>query len=152
MMRTSRRDLIRLGAAAAVACFVPEKSSAAARVSRPLVDRARGAFLAENPLLTRTVLGGQIDTPFRVDGTAEARGMVLRLRGVADLPSAESTGHAGDDLCFSAIFGGPARLALRQQTYTLRHATLGTFSVFLVPVGRPGKERSYEATFNRIEA
>lgn len=153
-MRTSRRDLIRLGAAAAVTCFVPGRESAAgARGVTPL-EAGHRALLGEDPLLTRSVLSGQIDTSFRVEA-AGARGgerpPVLRLRTVADLPAAETTGTTGSELCFSALFSGPLAAPLSQQTYRLRHAALGAFSVFLVPVGRPGKERSYEATFNRID-
>lgn len=150
-MRTSRRDLIRLGAAAAVSCLVPGAASAAARRTPPRADAGRRAFLEEDPLLTRSVLSGQIDTAFRVEDGAR-RGAALRLRGLADLPSAGATGDAGSDLSFSALFGGPLRLPLPQRTYRLQHAALGTFSVFLVPVGRPGKERFYEAVFNRLEA
>ena len=85
-------------------------------------------------------------------GSSTSRPPVLRLSGVADLPAAETMGAVGSDLCFSALFAGPKSVPLPQQTYRLQHATLGTFSVFLVPVGRPGKELSYEATFNRLDA
>lgn len=154
-MRTSRRDLIRLGAAAAVSCFVPGRASAgqSPRSVTPL-RAARKAFLAADPLLTRTVLAGQLDTSFQVEatGVSTVRPPVLRLSGVADLPAAETTGLVGSDLCFAALFAGPKSAPLQQQTYRLHHAALGTFSVFLVPVGRPGKDLSYEATFNRLDA
>lgn len=152
-MRTSRRDLIRLGAAAAVTCLVPgRESSGSARSVTPL-EAGHRALLGEDPLLTRSVLSGQIDTSFRVEaaGARGERPPVLRLRTVADLPAAETTGTTGSELCFSALFSGPLSAPLSQQTYRLRHAALGAFSVFLVPVGRPGKERSYEAIFNRLD-
>lgn len=156
-MRTSRRDLIRLGAVAAVSCFAPGRASAGG--SRPEVtplEAGRQAILDEETLLTRTVMTGQIDTEFLVEGepgdVRAGRLPSLWLRNVTDLPSAKTTGTGGFDLCFSALFTGPASNPLRQQTYRLQHAALGTFSVFLVPVGRPGREVSYEATFNRLEA
>jgi hypothetical protein len=141
-MRTSRRDLIRLGAAAAVSCFVPGRASAgpSSRTVTPL-KAARKAFLSEDPLLTRTLFSGQIDTAFRVEATSgsASRPPVLRLAGVADLPAAETIGAVGSDLCFAALFTGPKSAPLAQRTYRLHHAALGAFSVFLVPVGRPGK-------------
>lgn len=160
-MRTSRRDLIRLGAVAAVSCLGPGQATAASRRTDTLVDATgtgtrqeagRRAILGENILLTRSVLNGQIDTAFRVGGSSDSRSASLRLRAVGDLESAELSGTVGSDLCFSALFTSPAVVALPQQTYTLRHEALGTFPIFLVPVGRAGKERCYEATFNRIDA
>ena len=52
--------------------------------------------------------------------------------------------------CFSLLFrgGGPA---LRQNTYTVEHPALGTFKLFLVPVGTDDSgAQGYLATINRL--
>jgi uncharacterized protein DUF6916 len=155
MMGKSRRDLFRLGAAAAVAWCLPKGASAAATCGsgRAIVDdAAREAFLSADPLLTRSLLSGQVGTAFAVQGQGRRRPQ-LTLVSIADLPSADRTGMEGNDLCFSALFtGGKSDAALSQSTYELTHRALGTVSVFLVPVGQPGASVRYEAVFNRVEA
>ncbi len=50
---------------------------------------------------------------------------------------------------FSLIFRGPLNLPLRQRTYSMKHYALGNLEMFLVPVGKDGGGRYYEAVFNR---
>ena len=50
---------------------------------------------------------------------------------------------AGRRAQFSIVFEGPADPTLPQRVYLLEHATLGVFSLFLVPIA-PGR---YEAVF-----
>lgn len=152
-MEKSRRDLFRLGAAAAVAWCLPRGSSAATRVARGGDDAGRQAFLAADPLLTRSLLSGQVGTAFAVQGQGGRHRPQLTLVSVADLPAADQTGMEGNDLCFSALFaGGKADAPLSQRTYQLTHRALGTVSIFLVPVGQQGAAVRYEAVFNRVEA
>jgi len=54
--------------------------------------------------------------------------------------------------CFSlsfAVEGAPPSGTLAQDTYAVSHATLGSFSMFIVPAA-PVDARSYTAIFNRI--
>jgi uncharacterized protein DUF6916 len=150
-MSRSRRELLRLGAATAVAALVPGRRTEAAAVRASGPDRAaRKAVLADEPFLTRTVLNGQLHTYFRVGGRKTAS--FLELVAVNDLASAATTGTAGSELSFSAVFRGPAKARLPQQTYPLQHRMLGNLSVFLVPVGPVGPRQDYEAVFYRPEA
>lgn len=48
---------------------------------------------------------------------------------------------------FSLILEGPARGRLNQDTYPVTFGSLGTFALFLVPVGPPGRVARYEAVF-----
>ena len=48
---------------------------------------------------------------------------------------------------FSVLFHGPAEPALEQRIYELTHDEIGTFELFLVPVGRVGDGYEYEAAF-----
>jgi len=51
---------------------------------------------------------------------------------------------------FSLNFHGPASPALRQGIYKLKHAQLGEFELFLVPIARDKDGFQYEAAFNNI--
>ena len=48
---------------------------------------------------------------------------------------------------FSLIFRGPRTPVLPQCIYTLAHAQLGTFDLFLVPIGPDADGMRYEAVF-----
>jgi hypothetical protein len=152
-MATSRRELLFSGAAAVLSYCLPGGAEAVEKSSAGTLRReaaAKAALLEADPFLTRSVLSGQLRTPFTVEG--QRKGMALSLIDVADLPSAVSAGTVGSDLSFAATWSGPASAPLPQQTYRLSHPQLGTFSVFLVPVGRAARVRRYEAVFNRSEA
>jgi uncharacterized protein DUF6916 len=153
-MATSRRELLATGAAAALSWCLPKGGLLAAERELAPVLRtaaAHGAILEADPLLTRTVLSGQLRTPFVVEGQGQGKRVSLQLVEVGDLQSAQAAGTVGSDLCFAALWAGPAAVPLVQRTYRLAHPQLGAFSIFLVPVGRPGKLRYYEAVFNRSE-
>jgi hypothetical protein len=149
-MTTSRRELLITGAAAALSYCLPKGVAAAKRDSAPVrAAAAHEAVLGADPFLTRSVLSGQLRTPFAVEG--EKR-LSLQLVEVGDLASAQAAGTVGSDLSFAALWSGPAGVPLPQRTYRLNHPQLGAFAIFLVPVGRPGRVRYYEAVFNRPEA
>jgi len=54
-----------------------------------------------------------------------------------------------DHECFSLLFQDEAKSFLQQRIYEFEHAEMGTFSIFIVPVGADGKSHYYEAVFNR---
>ncbi|MDQ5844712.1 MAG: hypothetical protein M3539_05385 [Acidobacteriota bacterium] len=86
-----------------------------------------------------------INSDFRIyaDGRYQTD---VRLVLVEDLPGHEAL--TAPDECFRLLFSGPAKNSLPQGTYDLRHAALGTFPLFIVPMRVDGN-RSYEAIFNR---
>ena len=49
---------------------------------------------------------------------------------------------------FSLILCGPRNPLLDQATYLVRHPTLGTIELFLVPIGRIDAGTRYQAVFN----
>ncbi|MGB7203491.1 MAG: hypothetical protein WBD16_14685 [Pyrinomonadaceae bacterium] len=51
---------------------------------------------------------------------------------------------------FSLLFCGAKDEALSQGTYDLTHDTLGSVTLFLVPVGLDENGYRYEAAFNRL--
>ena len=48
---------------------------------------------------------------------------------------------------FSIVFRGPHEPVLPQRIYPLRHDQLGTFGIFIVPIGRDADGVRYEAIF-----
>ena len=50
---------------------------------------------------------------------------------------------------FSLLFDGPAHRPLGQRTYRFTHERIGSFDLFIVPVGANRGARQYEAVFNR---
>ncbi|MEL7059701.1 MAG: hypothetical protein AAGN46_06705 [Acidobacteriota bacterium] len=83
---------------------------------------------------------------FRLRGALEGEDLDLDLVAVetVDLPSPRPDGPP-----FTLLFRGPMGAAIEQQIYTLEHATLGAFDLFLVCVGPDpddGQMR-YEAIF-----
>jgi len=49
---------------------------------------------------------------------------------------------------FSMIFLGPIEPILPQRIYALKHDTLGTLEIFIVPIGVTQTNCRYEAVFN----
>jgi hypothetical protein len=69
----------------------------------------------------------------------------------AEVELIQVTGQESNTMeTFSLVFRGPADQPFRQGTYTLQHEKLGTFQLFLVPIGRDESGYSYEAVFNRL--
>lgn len=75
----------------------------------------------------------------------------INLVAVLDLnpPWFKNLGTSTRD-CFSVVFRGPNDLPLRQGTYTLDHAKLGTFKLFIVPGLKGWEGTQYGAVINRL--
>lgn len=93
--------------------------------------------------LTRASFEPHLNTTFRLDHD-EAGKLNLELTEATDKTP---EGVAGEQ--FSLIFKGPPEPYLAQQTYALKHPTLGQIDLFLVPVGKQEDGFLYEAYFNR---
>lgn len=65
------------------------------------------------------------------------------------LPPQESDKRAVERIPFSLIFHGPAQPCLPQRIYPFTHEKMGSFSMFIVPIGpNPDGNMQYEAVFN----
>ena len=49
---------------------------------------------------------------------------------------------------FSIVFRGPGDILLPQAIYQIAHDQIGTFDLFIVPIGRDKDGLRYEAVFN----
>jgi hypothetical protein len=148
-MHVSRRDILR----GAAATLLTGASSAAAAV--PALAAAGGGSGGAVPSpgrgrLSRAAFADQVGSDFRVRLGAVGRA-TLRLggvRGLAPPPGARQPAPGREG--FSLLFSGSARAGVPQGTYTIEHDRLGSFLLFLVPVGPRAPELSYEAVVNRL--
>jgi len=72
-------------------------------------------------------------------------GLPIALELFEATPYAEQP--ASGRVPFSVMFRGPNQPVLPQRIYTLAHATLGEFALFLVPIGPDDQGMRYEAVF-----
>ena len=128
----TRRSLLRTGALATAATFAGLGPWAAARAA------AAGSHLL------RSSYTGLVGQRFAAGSVA------LRLLSVADVAGAAGNRSlVGSEDAFVLTFSGPLDPALEAGTHTLRNAALGTFELFLSPVGKPRKDQRYEAVVDR---
>jgi hypothetical protein len=59
---------------------------------------------------------------------------------------------ADGEECFALLFEETTGEAVTQGSYTLQHPRMGTFQLFLVPVGRGAKGHYLEAIVNRLSS
>jgi hypothetical protein len=133
--RLTRRSLLRLGAAASAGTLVgirPGATASAAAAGGPAGHLLRSSYTG---LTGRsfTLASGQ-----------------LRLLSVSDVAGAAvDKSLAGSDDAFVLAFSRPLDAVLEAGTHMLSHAELGPFALFVSPVGRPRRDRRYEAVVDR---
>lgn len=138
--RLTRRRLVQAGGAAAASLYLgtlPSRAAAAVAPAAPAYLRRSSYAMLKN-------------SAFAVAGARGAK-TTLRLTAVADLARArlESSLRDRDD-AFALTFTGPSGAPLASATHELRHPRLGTFSVFMAPVGRPTRSaQRYEVVVDR---
>lgn len=143
----SRAGLLKLGAAAAV---VLGGGSAARAVAGNSAATPKDAASADS----RKVRGPRhlrlatyvplVGSAFRIHRSPSSS-LGVKLVSATRLPS-----EVGES--FSLIFQGHGNAKLGQETYTIEHPSVGTFPLFLVPVGPARRGQSFEAVINRIPA
>jgi Domain of unknown function (DUF6916) len=98
--------------------------------------------------LTVTTCAAYVGEPFQVQFDDQTH---LTLELIAATPYAglemDETPADGGRIPFSLVFRGPRASVLPQRTYRLAHAALGTFPLFLVPIGPDSVGMCYEAAF-----
>lgn len=128
-MATSRRTFLKVSTLATLLTVTPLRS-VMAQVGDPLANYSKATFKSYlNSIFALATSGGVVE---------------LRLIQIRDMPA--PTGGE----CFTLLLRGGAQ-AYGQGTYTVSHASLGTFQLFLVPVGADKfGAQGYLATINRL--
>lgn len=95
--------------------------------------------------LTEKEFSKHVNTKFRarLEAEAEVNLELVEVKGYSGRPGDEQGMER-----FSLFFRGPAKPHLPQSTYSLAHDGMGTFELFLVPIGPDGEGTRYEAVFN----
>jgi hypothetical protein len=139
----SRAALLKLGAAAALTAGTAGAGRALAGDGNTEAASALGRPVPGPRYLRRSSYTPLVGTSFRVQRPGGRR-VVLYLASVTALESeAES---------FSLIFRSREGSRLPQDTYRIEHPRLGTFPLFLVPVGAQRADQEIQAIVNRIPA
>lgn len=93
--------------------------------------------------LSHSAFSPLVGEVFRIETDGAAMdGTLAECRALGRRPSGP-----GQREPFSLIFRGPSGPAWPQGIYRLRHAALGEFELFLVPVGPDREGMRYEAIF-----
>lgn len=138
---TSRRNFLKHGTLGAIAAgFSLGLGDDFSRVAAAASDAA--------PLgLNRAAFASQLRTTFLIN--EGSRKVALRLIDVVDIGS-RRTAH-GTREAFALVLRGSSATPLEQETYTIEHERLGTFSFLVVPiVSRDTRARYYEININRL--
>lgn len=104
--------------------------------------------MSEN--LTISIFSSHLNEIFQLDLGSSAL-LELELVEVTSLSSGAQGWRAMQGIRrepFSLVFRGPADPLLKQRIYTLKHETMGTFEIFLVPIGGDAEGCDYQAVFN----
>jgi uncharacterized protein DUF6916 len=140
----TRSGLIKAGGAAALAAgaggFVGRALAGggdASKLAGSAVGRAHGG----PAYLSRATYAPLVGTDFRVHVPGEK---TLRLK----LIEARALKGPGD--AFSLLFRGRRQADVKSGTYRIEHRTIGSFDLFVNPVGRGVKGLDLEAVINRI--
>ena len=138
-MSTSRRDFLKKGSLVALVAGVP----------LGLAERAIGKTAPSTPAglgFSKAAFMAQLNTEFVVNETTGKR--KVQLVAVEDLRQTRAFyGKEG----FSLLFRGDQTSTLKQNTYFIEHARLGTFSFLLVPIMTKDKSAPhYEAIINHL--
>jgi hypothetical protein len=93
--------------------------------------------------LDRASFSEQLNTKFQVH-IGETDSLEVELVEVTD------GGSTPRQERFSIVFRGPRNVLLEQALYKVEHEKMGSFDLFLVPVGMDDEGISYEAVFNHL--
>ena len=83
--------------------------------------------------------------------SADGQSLKVKLIEVTDRsPCINKDDGAVRQECFSLLFQGSLDQPLTQSTYSFKHSQMGTFDLFIVPVGKDKTAMQYEAVINRL--
>jgi hypothetical protein len=152
-MAVNRRQFIKTGTLVAVSAGLPLKavaetfnhSNSSAKTGAKTIARRFSLLDNASSRFDMTTFAQQLNTNFRLSH-ATAKTAVVKLIEVKDWRQNEEK-KTGKE-CFSLVFRGQA--PLKQNTYSVDHGSLGSFSLLVVPSGESKQGHYYEALFNRL--
>lgn len=141
----SRTGLLKLGAVAALVLGAGPAARAAAGGPAQSATEAEGvATRVRGPRYLRlATYVPLVGSTFKIHREGSSP-LSVKLAAATRLPGVGES--------FSLMFRGHANATLGQQIYHLEHPSLGTFPLFVVPVGRATKGQDFQVIVNRIPA
>lgn len=156
-MSVSRRNFLRTGTMIAVSAALPlSLATFAAGQQRRPVSRVPDhlaslpAASRQNPLYyyNQQTFAPYVNSIFKVNSLEGAEIVLVEVKETPLFVNKRSKRiPTGEN--FTLTFRGPERTRFAQNTYTVEHAALGKFELFLVPTGLPSSEQLYVAVINR---
>jgi hypothetical protein len=154
-MSVTRRKFMKAGIMVAACAGIPLKAQLTG--AQKVVDsslKTPSAVKATSPeaadmlgYYNKSTFTPHVNTTFLVRLNDSTVGRI-KLVEVKDYTNA--SGAAAGQERFSLFFKARGGVNIPQNTYEVEHAALGTFSLFIVPVGlRSGGAQYFEAAFNR---
>jgi hypothetical protein len=140
-MATSRRDFLKKGSLVALVAGAPLALAEKVIASEPKSAASALGF-------SQAEFERFLNTSFLIkEGT---RRIPVKLIAVDDWRRTEDLEK--DKECFGLRFRGRETTRLKQNTYSIEHSSLGSFSLLLVPVGPNEEVPQYEAIINRVDS
>jgi len=96
--------------------------------------------------LTQSNFSEYLGETFRV-GLEEVEPVEMVLTEVSPLNYPNPSNPSGREP-FSVVLRGPGDRPLTQRIYQIEHEGMGSFELFIVPIGPDGEGLCYEAVFN----
>lgn len=131
-MEISRRELLVGMGAGAVSVLAPVSPWSATASAAPVGSTGRTRAGLDLATATADTFRPHVGSRFRLQRSGQ-RALDLTLSAVNQRPAADD----GTD-SFSLLFSAAQTAGLGQATYQLDHSVLGSFNLFVVPVGTGG--------------
>lgn len=152
-MNVTRRKFLRAGAVSALFAgltLAPSKLVFGQQKSKNAPPQETDPAFSFDAAAFAPYLGSE----FMLAAGGRGRATAARLELVSDLQKdmRERRVATHDGQCFALVFSAPApkRATPQQGTYRVEHASLGRFSLFLVPGPARAGSVTYEAVINRL--
>jgi hypothetical protein len=150
-MTVSRRNFLRASTMIALAAALPLGLTRIAAGQQQTEGFPIPAAVQNDPLYnyTRATFTPYVNSIFIINSVPLAKITLIEVKEtplVVDRRARRTP--AGE--CFTLTFSGPERTRFQQETYTVEHAALGKFNLFITPTDRPNaRQQLYTAVINR---
>ena len=142
-MEMTRSEFIRSVAAGAGTALT---GLGAVRVHGALSENGYPGKTSMDVQLTKDVFSQNLNSDFKFCEKTSPTTIDAKLVEVTEGRSSEQQEQ------FSLLFVGPEKPVLSQQIFGVEHSEMGSFDLFLVPVGVDDRGMLYEAVFNRLRS
>ncbi|HEX7999887.1 MAG TPA: twin-arginine translocation signal domain-containing protein [Pyrinomonadaceae bacterium] len=150
-MTVSRRNFLRASTMIALAAALPLGLTTIAAGQQQTEGFPIPAAAQRDPLYnyTRATFTPYVNSIFIINSVPLAEITLIEVKETP-LVVARNSRRTPVGECFTLTFRGPERTRFRQDTYTVEHAALGKFNLFITPTDRPNaREQLYTAVINR---